>query len=87
MVPYTVELADAAARVVRKLPTAIGRRVVAKSDALSNDPRPAGAVKLSGHELYRLRVGDYRIVYAIDDARRLVTVTLVAHRRDVYRGL
>jgi len=51
-------------------------------------PRMAGVTKLSGHDkLYRARVGDYRIVYEIDDAKELITVSLVAHRRDVYRDL
>jgi mRNA interferase RelE/StbE len=50
--------------------------------------RPPQCVKLAGHEsLYRLRVGDWRIVYAVDDARRFATVTIVAHRREIYRGL
>lgn len=49
------------------------------------NPRPAGAVKLAGRDDFRIRVGDHRIVYAVDDAASLVIVARIAHRRDVYR--
>ena len=58
---------------------------MARINALAVDPRPFGCEKLSAAEKYRLRQGDYRIVYAIDDPRSIVTVVKVAHRRDVYR--
>ncbi len=55
---------------------------------LANNPRPSGSVKLAGgSNLYRIRIGDYRVVYRIDDAHQLVEITIVAHRREVYRGL
>jgi mRNA interferase RelE/StbE len=51
-------------------------------------PRPLGTVALQGHRPYlRLRVGDYRIIYAVDDEARVVTVAVAGHRRDVYRGM
>ena len=59
--------------------------IVAALDALSNEPRPEGAVKLAGRDDYRVRVGDYRIVYAIVDSDDLIIVARIAHRRDVYR--
>jgi len=49
------------------------------------NPRPTGSVKLAGREDYRIRVGDYRIVYAVDDAADRVIIARIAHRRDVYR--
>jgi mRNA interferase RelE/StbE len=52
---------------------------------LANDPRPTGCLKLTGRDGYRLRVGEFRAIYEIDDERRLVTVLTVGHRRDVYR--
>jgi mRNA interferase RelE/StbE len=56
--------------------------------ALASDPRPHGSAKLQGHQdLYRIRVGDYRVIYRIDDAQQLVEITIVANRRDVYRDL
>ena len=54
--------------------------------ALAGDPRPAGCKKLRGHkDLWRIRAGDYRVVYIIDDANALVSITRVAHRREIYR--
>jgi len=58
---------------------------MAAIDALAQDPRPRGSAKLAGRDDCRLRVGDYRIVYAVDDSERLVIVARIAHRREVYR--
>lgn len=60
-------------------------RVRAAIDALADEPRPRGAVKLAGRDDFRTRVGDYRIVYAVDGPERLVLVARIAHRRVVYR--
>ena len=54
--------------------------------SLAETPRPAGCRKLSGRDGWRIRVGDYRVVYGIDDQERIVTITHVGHRRDVYRS-
>jgi len=54
---------------------------------LSENPRPGGCKKLKGVDLWPVRVGNYRIVYEVDDARKIVDLHIVAHRRDVYRGL
>lgn len=62
------------------------RRIIEKIGALSANPRPHGSEKLAGYDdRYRLRQGDYRIVYFIDDGRRELTVFKIGHRRDVYR--
>ena len=53
--------------------------------ALGEDPRPPGCLKLTGRDGWRIRIGDYRVVYEIDDSGRMVTVLHVGHRRDVYR--
>lgn len=60
-------------------------RIEAAIDALSTEPRPRGAVELAGRDDFRIRVGEYRIVYAVDDAERLVLVARIARRREVYR--
>lgn len=60
-------------------------RIGAAIDALAVEPRPPGVVRLAGRDDFRIRVGDYRIVYAVDDAALLVLVARIAHRRDVYR--
>jgi mRNA interferase RelE/StbE len=53
--------------------------------ALADEPRPPGCLKLTGREGWRVRIGDYRVVYEVDDVRRVVTVLHVGHRRDVNR--
>lgn len=83
---YTVELKPSAAKALEALPKPDQRRIAARIDALATDPRPGGAKKLEGEDdLYRIRVGDYRIVYQIQARRLIVLVVCIAHRRDVYR--
>ena len=82
---YEIRLHRDAARAFRRLHGPLRDRIRDAIDALAEEPRPRGAVKLAGRDDYRVRVGDYRIVYAVDDAQRLVLVAKVAHRRDVYR--
>jgi mRNA interferase RelE/StbE len=72
-------------RAYRRLHGSTRDRVREAIDALAGNPRPHGAVKLAGRDDYRIRVGDQRIVYAVDDAERLVIVARIAHRREVYR--
>ncbi len=79
---------DGAARAIRKLGRDAQRQVVTKLERLADNPRPAGSKKLEGTEdLHRVRVGDCRIVYRIEDQVLLVLVVRVAHRSDVYRRL
>jgi mRNA interferase RelE/StbE len=83
---YTVLLKPSADRALSKLPEPVQRRIAVKLRALQENPRPPGAEKLQGgEELYRVRVGDYRIVYAIEDRRLVVWVVRIADRKDVYR--
>jgi mRNA interferase RelE/StbE len=61
-------------------------KVIEKIEFLANEPRPAGVVKLSATDsLYRVRTGDYRIIYQIQDGLLLITITKVGHRRDIYK--
>ncbi len=63
-------------------------RVVRKLESLASNPRPAGCQKLKGHkDQWRVRVGDWRVVYIIDDKAKLISVTRVAHRREVYKWI
>lgn len=84
---YTVEIAPAAKRQIRALPKAAQARVVERLRALAEEPRPRGAKKLQGEagDFYRVRVGDYRVVYSVDGKKLEVLVVKVAHRREVYR--
>jgi mRNA interferase RelE/StbE len=74
-----------AVRAYRRLHGPLRERIRAAVDGLAGDPRPDGAVKLAGRDDFRVRVGDYRIVYAIDDDGRIVLIARIAHRREVYR--
>jgi mRNA interferase RelE/StbE len=83
---YKVEIARRAAKVLTALPRREQQRVRAAIDLLSDNPRPPGCVAMAGEDnAYRVRVGDYRIVYEVIDKRLLVQVVRVGHRRDVYR--
>ena len=77
-----VELAPAAQRQLRRLPPGDAARVRGPILALALDPRPHGAVKLAGTDFWRLRVGELRIVYLVDDAARLVVILKVARRSE-----
>jgi mRNA interferase RelE/StbE len=68
-----------------RLPSEVHRRISEKILTLEDNPRPSGSQKLRGEENYRLRVGDYRVLYTIDDKARRVLVYGVAHRREAYR--
>lgn len=82
---HEVRLHPEAARAFRRLRGAVRERIESAIDALAADPRPRGAAKLVGRDDFRIRVGDYRIVYAVDDEQQLVLVARIAHRREVYR--
>jgi mRNA interferase RelE/StbE len=82
---YDVRLHPEAARAFRRLRGGVAGRIEAAIDGLAADPRPRGAAKLAGRDDFRIRVGDYRIVYAVLDEQRVVLVARIAHRREVYR--
>jgi mRNA interferase RelE/StbE len=83
--PYRVQIESAAQKQIAKLERRAQAQVVAKIESLKLDPRPHGVKKLSGEDgLYRVRTGNYRIVYAIYDAQLLVIVVKVGDRKDVY---
>jgi len=85
-VSYRVEFTPSAARTFRKLPGLIQGRIAPKIDALAANPRPHGVEKMAGHvSRYRVRVGEYRVIYVISDGPCLVTVAVIGHRREVYR--
>ena len=84
---YLVEFKPSAARQLSKLPRHEQVRIGHRIEALSTDPRPHGVEKIKGEEaLFRIRVGDYRVVYAVFDDRLLILIVKVGHRREVYRG-
>jgi mRNA interferase RelE/StbE len=83
---YEVYLERAAERDLRRLPEEIFRRIIPHIRSLAEEPRPPGCRKLAGSENdWRIRVGDYRVVYEIDETARAVRVFRVRHRREAYR--
>ena len=85
MASYRLLIKPSAARELEALPAKDRRRIVAKIEGLANNPRPPGSEELSGEEKYRLRQGDYRILYSVEDARTTLTIVKIGHRREVYR--
>ena len=84
---YGITLAPAAARQLRKLDPPVRRRIQAALETLAEEPRPPAARQLVGETgEWRVRTGDYRIIYEIEDLRLLTLVLRVGHRRDVYRS-
>ena len=86
MVSYSLEIKRSAAKELAQLPPKDRGRVVARIQALADDPRPVGAEKLSGQDRYRVRQGAYRILYEIEDQVLRIMVVKIGHRRDVYRA-
>lgn len=83
---YTIEFKPSVYREFKRLPSDIAKRVDARIIALADDPRPHGVEKLAGYDrAYRIRVGDYRILYEICDDVLVVYVIRVGHRREAYR--
>ena len=83
---YQVEITPSAQRDFKRLPHEIVRRVDAAILALEENPRPSGCVKLEGSDSdYRVRIGDYRILYEVNDAKKFVTIAHVRKRSDAYR--
>jgi mRNA interferase RelE/StbE len=86
MADYAVTFARSARRELEGLEHQHIARVLGRIEGLAAEPRPSGAKKLQGsQQLWRIRVGDYRIVYAVNDRQRVVDVVRIRHRRDVYR--
>jgi mRNA interferase RelE/StbE len=82
---YDLEVRPSVGKDVEKIPRKDLKRILARIENLRDDPRSVASVKLSGFEYYRIRQGDYRIVYEIDDRRAIVTIAKVGHRGEVYR--
>ncbi|QNJ57934.1 RelE-like toxin [Gordonia phage Hitter] len=83
---YGLRITTSAAKALMKLPRVEQKRIRSAIDALTADPRPHGVTKLSGStDSYRIRIGNYRVVYTIDDGELVIVVVRIAHRKEVYR--
>jgi len=88
MADYSITFARSARKELEKLPRPIAQRVVEHVEALMKMPRPSRAIKLQGNKnLWRIRIGDYRVIYSIDDSAHVIDISAVRHRRDAYRDL
>ena len=84
---YAVTFAGSALKDLEKLDDSLVKRIFPKIENLAGHPRPSGCLKLQGHnDFWRIRIGDYRVVYAVDDKKRVVDIVKVGHRQEVYSG-
>ena len=83
--PYRLLFTRSARRELEHLPRQVVELLKPRLDELIQQPRPRGCQKLSGTDFYRIRQGDYRVLYTIDDSERRVEVIKIGHRREVYR--
>jgi mRNA interferase RelE/StbE len=83
-VTYRIDVLPAAVRAIRKLPPEAKRRIQAVIDVLAEEPRPPAAKKLTARPEWRVRTGDYRVLYRIEDEVLTIVVVHAGHRRDVY---
>ena len=85
MAKFDLVFKESVSKDLKEIPKQDVQRILERIDALRDEPRPQGSVKLSGKEHYRVRQGNYRIIYEIQDAQLVVIVIKVGHRREVYR--
>ena len=86
MAKYRLEVKEKAVKELARVRPDMGIRLLQSMESLASDPRPRQSHKLGGSEnCYRLRVGDYRVLYQVDDEAELVTIFKIGHRREVYR--
>jgi mRNA interferase RelE/StbE len=84
---YTVEFKASARKELERLPAKLIQRIFPKIEGLATEPRPNGCKKLKGgNKEWRIRAGDYRVIYTVDDSKLLVTITRIRNRSEVYDG-
>ena len=85
MPSYTILLTKKAQKQIDKLTNNIADPIIEAIASLENEPRPNGSIKLKGRESYRIRVGNYRVIYEIQDEELIVDVIALGHRKDIYK--
>ena len=85
MARFEIAFRPSVAKDTKGIPSQDLKRIIDKIHLLADDPRPPGSIKLSGKDYYRIRQGDYRIVYEIVENRLVIVVIKIGHRREVYR--
>jgi len=85
---YTIDVRPRARRSLRQLDPSVRRAIAQVIEGLATDPRPSVCLPLTGHQpCLRVRSGDYRVIYTVDDSARVVTIAALGHRREIYRRL
>jgi mRNA interferase RelE/StbE len=82
---YRVFVERSAQKDLFKIPQQYQNRIIRAIQSLAKNPRPSGSKKLSGRDAWRLRVGNYRVIYEVDDDRLSILVVVIGHRKDIYR--
>lgn len=85
MAKYSIQVKQSAEKELGKIPKKELLKILEKIESLSNDPHPTGSIKLSNQDKYRVRVGNYRILYRVEDNTLTVFVVKIGHRKDIYR--
>lgn len=85
MAKYEISVKKSAVKELEDIPKKELQKILKKIQALSSEPRPQGSQKLSHKEQYRIRQGDYRVIYSIDDDNLAVNIIKIGHRREIYR--
>ena len=85
MAKYRITIKKSAAKELEVLPKKDLQRIIKHIQSLAENPRPTGSKKLSDKEQYRIRQGDYRIVYSIEDKKSLIDIFKIGHRKEIYR--
>lgn len=84
---YTIELSGEAKRFLKKIHLSDKQKILAKLKLLSSNPLPNGCIKFKGCEFYRIRQGDYRIIFSINNQKLIILILDIDHRKDIYRQL
>jgi mRNA interferase RelE/StbE len=82
---YSLRIKRSAEKELRRIPKADLRRIVERMERLATEPRPPGCEKLFAENVYRVRQGDYRVLYSVDDEEGVIKIIKIGHRREVYR--
>jgi mRNA interferase RelE/StbE len=82
---YEIQFSRSARKELESLTAEVVSRIFSKITVLASDPRPPGCRKLVGTESFRIRVGDYRVIYSVDDCSRIIDIRAVRHRREAYK--
>ena len=85
MAKYKITIKKSAAKELEDIPKKDLQKIIKRIQSLAQNPRPQGAQKLSGQQHFRVRQGDYRIIYSIDDKDLVVDIVKIGHRREIYR--